>query len=230
MRVQVLQHVHFEDIGGMSPWLEKAGATISYTRLFKGDSPPPVDGIDLVIAMGGPMSVNDEAEFPWLKREKRFIREIVSRNTALLGVCLGAQLIASSLGSHVYRNREREIGWLPIKAAPPTPGTFRFPDECRVFHWHGETFDLPAGAVRLASSAACENQAFQIGRRIIGLQFHLETTPEGVAALLENCSGELTPGPYIQDAERISAADNTYYASVNALMSDVLDYLTAPDN
>jgi GMP synthase-like glutamine amidotransferase len=170
---------------------------VSYTRFFDDPALPQLNGLDLVIAMGGPMSVNDESTLPWLLSEKRFIRSAVERGIPVLGVCLGAQLVASALGARVYRNAQKEIGWFSIEGTPSTPNTFRFPEKCIAFHWHGETFSLPPGAVRLAKSVACENQAFQIAH-VIGLQFHLETTPESARALLDHCGDELVPGPYVQ--------------------------------
>ena len=227
MNVQVLQHVSFEDIGSMAPWLAEQRASVGHTR-FHEDSArlPAVKGLDLVIVMGGPMSVNDEAAYPWLKVEKRFVREAVERGTPLIGICLGAQLLANTFGARVYPNREREIGWYPIKAVASVEEVFRFPTQANVFHWHGETFDLPDGAVPLASSEACDNQAFQLGRRAIGLQFHLETTPESAAELIRNCRNELTVGAFVQSEAALSATPASVYARVNRLMNDVLGYLT----
>jgi GMP synthase-like glutamine amidotransferase len=233
MHAHVLQHVPFEDIGSMASWLAARGATLSYTRFYEpAAAPPSPAGIDLVIAMGGPMSVNDEDHLPWLRAEKAFMRELVAGEVSVLGVCLGAQLIASALGARVYPNPEKEIGWFPVRAhsdghnGPIDP--FRFPDECPVLHWHGETFDLPPGAIRLASSTACANQAFQIGRKVIGLQFHLETTPESAAAILDHCRDDLVAGPWIQTEAAIRAAAAGDYVAANQLMGLVLDYLTSP--
>lgn len=226
MKVHVLQHVNFEEIGSMALWLEDKGAEVSYTRFNEDPALPKATDFDLVIVMGGPMSVNDEAILPWLRLEKKFIRDAVEGDVSLLGVCLGAQLIASALGARVYRNHQKEIGWFQIKATPSETSTFRFPDICKVFHWHGETFDLPSGATRLAKSAVCENQAFQIGQHVIGLQFHLETTPENVQAILDNCGNGLIPGPYIQTADQILGIKSTGYTEINSLMGEVLSYVT----
>ncbi|HSO82205.1 type 1 glutamine amidotransferase [Thiocapsa sp.] len=232
MRVQVLQHVPFEDIGAMAPWLAARGVIPDYTRFYEDGLLPPVAGIDLVIVMGGPMSVNDEAQLPWLRDEKQFLREAIAHGVRVLGVCLGAQLIADALGARVFPNAAKEIGWFPIHGvsedAPPGEACCGFPAESLVFHWHGETFDLPPGAVRLARSAACENQAFRIGRQVVGLQFHLETTAESAAAILDHCRDELVPAPWIQTEAAIRGVDAAVYAEANRLMGRILDDLVGP--
>lgn len=227
MNVHILQHVPFEDIGSMAPWFEARGAKVRYTRFFEGSVLPDVEGLDLIIAMGGPMSVNDEAALPWLRGEKEFLRETVARGIPVLGVCLGAQLIASALGAEVYRNSGKEIGWFPI-TAEGGPDSFHFPDKRVVFHWHGETFDLPSGAVRLAQSRAYANQAFQVGRRVMALQFHLDMTPESTRAIINNCRDELVSGPYIQAESELLGVPDSVYRSANSLMEDVLSYITGP--
>lgn len=225
MKAHVLQHVPFEDIGCMRSWLQGRGAEIGYTRFFEDSPLPELDAVDLLIVMGGPMSVNDEAEWPWLADEKRFVRQAVESGKPVLGICLGAQLIASALGAKVYPGQHKEIGWLPIRGIPDP--VFPFPAEAQVFHWHGETFDLPPGAVRLAESAACANQAFRIGEQVMGLQFHLETTPESADAILNNCRDELVEAPHIQTEAQIRGVAPEVYAKANALMGRVLEDLTA---
>ncbi|HET6514796.1 MAG TPA: type 1 glutamine amidotransferase [Thermodesulfovibrionales bacterium] len=226
MKVQVLQHVHFEGLGCIESWLQTRGAKIAYTRFFRGDKLPALNSFDMIIALGGPMSVNDEVGLPWLKQEKQFLRDAIARGVPVLGICLGAQLIASALGARVYRNPLKEIGWFPIQAMPTSESVFLFPSECLVFHWHGETFDLPKGAVRLAKSAGCENQPFEIMSNVIGLQFHLETTPQSAIAILDNCREELIPGPFVQSEAALLAVSSNTYMTINASMSDVLSYLT----
>jgi GMP synthase-like glutamine amidotransferase len=230
MRAHILQHVPFEGIGSINSWLEARQAEITYTRFFESNMPPEIKGLDLVAIMGGPMSVNDEIALPWLIQEKSFIRNAIREGIPTLGICLGAQLIASALGAHVYRNACKEIGWFPIMATPYRENHFRFPERCLAFHWHGETFDLPPGAIHLARSRGCENQAFQIGKNAIGLQFHLETTPESLDALVANCRGELIPGPYIQSEKRLRLVAKSAYSKINSIMSDLLSYITAASN
>jgi len=227
MKVQVLQHVPFEDIGSMGEWLAARRASVGYTRFFADWQLPQPDGLDLVIAMGGPMSVNDEAAHPWLRAEKEFLRAVVQREVPLVGICLGAQLIAGALGARVYPGAEKEIGWFPIHPVP-APGRFSFPASAEVFHWHGETFDLPPGAALLASSTACRNQAFQLGDRVLGLQFHLETTPESLDALVVNSRHELIGGTFLQDETTLRAKGTETFARINRLMNQVLDYVTRP--
>ncbi len=226
MKVEVLQHVPFEGLGSIEAWLSERGAAVHTTRFYQSAALPDPRSIDLVIAMGGPMSVNDEREHPWLKQEKAFVKEAVDRGTAVLGVCLGAQMIASALGARVFANAHQEIGWFPVQAVSTDADVFRFPPQATVFHWHGETFGLPPGAVHLASSAGCKHQAFQIGKRVIGLQFHLETTPETADQLIRHCRDELVAGEYIQTEQALRAVPGDAYSGINRLMNAVLSYVT----
>jgi GMP synthase-like glutamine amidotransferase len=229
MRAHCLQHVPFEGLGCIEPWLVAARYEITYTRFFESVELPEPGAVDLLVVLGGPMSVNDETEFPWLAREKQFIRRAIAAGTPVLGICLGAQLIANALGARVARNREKEIGWFPVDATPAAgPALFHFPPSAEVFHWHGETFDLPPGAVHLARSAGCEHQAFQLGRSALALQFHLETTPAAARAMVEQGGAELQPARYVQSAAAILAAPPERYQAINTLMAAVLAFLCAP--
>ncbi|MDN5514935.1 MAG: gamma-glutamyl-gamma-aminobutyrate hydrolase family protein [Pseudomonas sp.] len=226
MHVQVLQHVPFEGVGSMAEWFQARGAAVHYTRFFEADArlPDPAS-CDLIVAMGGPMSVNDEAELPWLIEEKAFLRQAIEQGIPVLGICLGAQLIASALGARVQPNAQAEIGWFPVwRAESVGEGYFVFPDRVELLHWHGETSDLPEGARLLASSEACRHQAFQLGQRVIGLQCHPEMTPAIMADLLHQCADELKPGPWVQTPIQL-AAEAQRYQPGHALMAQVLDYL-----
>ncbi len=213
MRVHVFQHASFEGLAGIEPWLVKAGAMITYTRFFEAAALPALETIDWLIVMGGPMSVNDETTLPWLRSEKTCIAAAIARGTTVLGICLGAQLIASALGASITRNHEREIGWFPVSRLPGVdlhPLGACFPPTAEVLHWHGETFALPAGAVHLLRSAACENQAFAYGERVLGLQFHLETTFQSAREMIVEGRDELVPAPFVQTEEYLLASPLRY--------------------
>jgi len=228
MRTHYLQHVPFESPGSIEPWLRSAGCTITQTRFFESTSLPDPGEIDFLVVLGGPMSVTDDTEFSWLVEEKRFVRACIGAGKRVLGVCLGAQLIASALGARVFPNRFKEIGWFPVLGTPSIGRpAFSFPASMEVFHWHGETFDLPAGAVRIARSEGCENQAFQIGRAVVGLQFHLETTAESAREMVSHCRAGLVPAKYVQSEAEILKAGPEKYRAINGVMGKVLEYLTA---
>jgi GMP synthase-like glutamine amidotransferase len=231
MRAHFFQHAAFEGLGSIVPWLEARQVEVSTTRFFEKDELPNAADIDFLIVMGGPMSVNDERDYPWLVPEKRFIGDMINRGQAVLGVCLGSQLIASVLGSNVYPNSEREIGWFPVQSTSSKAHgpVFQFPAECLAFHWHGETFDLPVGAVHLAKSVGCRNQAFQLGANVMGLQFHLETTPLAAREIVMHCREEIVPARYVQSADVILGAPPERYAKINALMSEVLSFVMPDD-
>ena len=236
MRVHYLQHVPFEGLGSIGAWLDSRGARVTSTRLFDEPRLPAVDELDWLIVMGGPMSANDDDRLPWLVPERALIADAVAAGKVVLGICLGAQLIARALGARVYRSREPEIGWLPVVAVDGgAPGTgrreageadARGPLELplEAFHWHGETFDLPAGATWLARSAACAHQAFSVGPRVLGLQFHLEMTPDGARALAEACADELRDAPYVQSAAEM-LRDPRRFARINRAMEGTLEWL-----
>lgn len=226
MRAHYFQHVPFEGLGSIESWLKTNGYELTATRFFESADFPDPKAIDLLVVMGGPMSVNDEARFPWLASEKQFVREVIDFGKPVLGICLGAQIIANAMGAKVFPNHAKEIGWFPIQAVGPVDGsTFSFPPSETVFHWHGETFDLPSGAILLAKSEGCENQAFQLGRHVIGLQFHLETTQKSASEIVSNCRAELVPAKYVQTEEEILSASSGHYKLINDLMGGVLAFL-----
>ncbi|MFA7554975.1 MAG: type 1 glutamine amidotransferase [Spongiibacteraceae bacterium] len=228
MLAHYLQHVPFEGLGSIEDWLRQAGYDISCTQLFDAAKLPEIEDIDLLVVMGGPMSVNNELEYPWLVAEKEFIRRVIEAGKLVVGICLGAQLIANCLGSEVFPNSKKEIGWFPIEAVTSEGSfIFQFPKKIDVFHWHGETFDLPEGAVHIAKSKGCKNQAFQIGSTVIGLQFHLETTKTSAQEIVKHCKDELVDGEYIQSESAILSATQEQYSSINHLMGNILAYLHA---
>ncbi|MFW5826475.1 MAG: type 1 glutamine amidotransferase [Alkalispirochaeta sp.] len=208
MRIDVLQHVPFEGPAEIAHVLEEWGHVIHVTHLYAGDPLPAADHIGALVAMGGPMSVNDTDDVPWLAPEIALIREVIRLDTPVLGVCLGAQLIAAALGARVYPGEQREIGWYPVTTtsdAADSRLTADWPARATVLHWHGDTFDLPPEARLLATSRAYRHQAFHVRERVVGLQFHLEMGPEHVDQIVQNSRDELMPGPYVQSEEAILA-------------------------
>ena len=211
--IHCLQHVPFEPPAGIADWAAARGHGLSITRVFAGDALPDAGAIEALVIMGGPMSVHDQAKLPWLAPEKRLIAASLDAGIPVFGVCLGAQLIADATGARVHRNRFKEIGWFPVEATNEGHGRFALPRSFDAFHWHGETFQLPAGAVRLARTEACEQQMFAIGERVLGIQFHLEMTREGIADLAVHCAGDLETGPFVQDRDQLVGATAAIAAS-----------------
>lgn len=229
MRVHFLQHVPYEGLGNLQDWLQQGGHDVTATRLYAGDGLPRPDTLDMVIVMGGPMGIYDEADHPWLIAEKRFLDAVLSGEAFVLGICLGAQLLADRLGARVYSNGEKEIGWFPVQrteAAATTRLAACLPRTFTPFHWHGDTFDIPVDAVHLARSEACENQAFLYQDRVLGLQYHLEMTAAGAQDLID-CNGhELVEAPFIQPAEHM-LTQSASFADANRLMVALMDAFTA---
>ena len=227
MKIHYLQHVSFEGLGSIEQELQIRGHKVSRTRLYLDEPFPQMDQFDWLIVMGGPMGVYDENQFPWIKKEKAFIKAAIDAEKILLGICLGAQFIADALGAKVIKNRAKEIGWFPLHINEEMNlsclGNF-ITDGLEVFHWHGDTFEIPKGAVRLASSEACTNQGFIYHDRVVGFQFHLETTLESAALLIEHGSNDLDGTHYVQ-TENEMLEDGNKFTEINRVMKKVLDRL-----
>lgn len=204
-KIQILQHVAFETPGFLKT-LPSDSFSVSVSHVYKGDALPDSSSFDILVILGGPMNVDEHERYPWLETEKDYIRHVIDAGGKILGICLGAQLIASALGAKVTKNPHKEIGWFPInKTVSGRMCTLlnMIPDSCMALHWHGDTFDIPRNASLEVSSDACKNQLFTYNNRVIGMQFHFEATDESIDALIDNCKSELIPGMYIQDAATI---------------------------
>ena len=204
MHIHYFQHVHFEGPGHIERWANEHGHQVTSTRFFEaGHTLPDLAAIDVLIVLGGPMSIYDERDYEWLVDEKRFIGEAIEAGKKILGICLGAQLLANVLGAAVKPAPNKEIGWFSIsrtdesKQLPLFHELFK--DQTTVLHWHADKFELPYGALDLAYSAANKNQAFAVGQQLLGLQFHIETMPDNVQALVEHAYADSIPGNFVQD-------------------------------
>ena len=224
MRVHCFQHAAFEGPGYIENWIEKNRHSITFTHFFNNDHTiPDTSDIDLLVIMGGPMSVNDENKYSWLIKEKLFLKKMIDQNKPVLGICLGSQLIANVLGSKIFKNSFKEIGWYPVYKTVNSRLDDLFPDNFHALHWHGETFDIPEHAQFLASSNACRNQAFVYNNNIYGFQFHLEITPESIKNLIMNCKNELVDGKFIQKEKELIIYTKKYYEKTNEILEQILD-------
>lgn len=229
MRLHYLQHVPFEGPAAITAWAESRGHSLACCRLFEGQTAPNIEEVDGLIVMGGPMGVGDIERFPWLKAEADYLKTFIATGKPLLGICLGAQLIAHVLGAAVTKNSEPEIGWFPITSNPQSSYADLFPSPLDVYHWHGDTFAIPNGAEHLASSQACTNQGF-IYNKVVGLQFHLEATPAWAERLIEHCSDELIAAPFVQQGPEM-LSDLNRFDRVNQVLNNLLDrWSTASSN
>lgn len=205
MRLHYFQHEPHEDLGSIGLWAESRGFSLSSTHFYKGETiSVTLNDIDFLVVMGGSMNADEEAIYPWMAEEKAFIKAAIDAGKYVLGICIGAQLIARVLGAPVTKNHQKEIGWLPVGF---TPGALALPllngfnETMLVFHWHGDTFALPLGAVRLASSEACANQGYLWKEKVLGLQFHMETTETHVRDFVKFGGAEIEAGgKYVQSA------------------------------
>ncbi|MDX6494540.1 MAG: hypothetical protein QOE17_526 [Gaiellales bacterium] len=236
MKALVLQHIACEPPGVYEDVLLERDASIHRVELDEGDLLPDWRKFDLIVAMGGPMSVNDEREHPWLVDEKRLIREAVTAGAGFWGACLGVQLLASCLGARVHAGATPEVGVLPVTLTDEGAADAvlsGLPRELPTLQWHGDTFDLPDGAVRLAGSAAYPNQAFRWGRAAYGVQFHLEVTGgmarewAQVPAYVDSLERTLGPGSAEQLFADFDAASATMQDHARAMFERWVDVASA---
>ena len=198
MAVLIIKNIITEGPGTIEDFLKKEDIYFKVAELSSGELSPPVEDFDTVIIMGGPMGVYEMDQYPHLRIESRIIREAINRDMKILGICLGCQMVAHCLGSEVYRGPEEEVGWHSIELTGDGlkdplmrklaihPRVEDFWKKFKVFHWHGDTFDLPIGAVLLASSERYKNQAFRYKNNVYAFQFHIEVTKEMIREWLED--------------------------------------------
>lgn len=227
MRIHCILHESFEGLGCINDWIIAKKHSFTITHTYLNETFPDVNAFDLLIIMGGTASVYEMDKHQWLKEEKKFISRAVKKDCKILGICFGAQLLADVLGAKVYKGPYKEIGWFPVSFNKTDLSQLHFlPEIMDVFHWHGDTFDIPVGAVRMGSSEAIPNQGFVFGKNIISLQFHLEMNSQQIQTMLKSGASELKENAkYIQSVEQI-LSNNDFFADNNRLMYSILDYLS----
>ena len=225
MRMAVLQHVEVEGPAAVADWAAGRGFRVRIFHLHRDPTLPSLSDFDMLTVMGGPMSANDEARLGWLGPEIALVREAIAADKIVLGICLGAQIIAKALGARVYPGGTKEIGWFPVQRTGSHSLFDGLPDSFTTFHWHGETFDLPHEATSLAKSKITETQAFAVSQRVLGLQFHMEATAQSVRALLEGAGHEIGSGVFEQLPDTI-VAGLKQCANLRPLLDTVLGRLT----
>lgn len=232
MRLHIFQHTASEGPGRIAAWARERGHAVSATHFYRGGNPPRAEEFDFLAVMGGPMNIYEHRDHPWLRAEKRALAEAIAAGKTVLGVCLGAQLLADALDAKVFQNPELEIGWFPVRFDAEKIARARafenFPRELTALHWHGDTFELPRGATRLAASAACENQAFTSGENLVGLQFHIEVEPSDVRAFIGDATdAEIGAGPWVQTRAQLLAGGPQHMAATHRALDGLLDALAA---
>jgi GMP synthase-like glutamine amidotransferase len=226
MRVIALQHAVNEGPGEIARWAEARGHKVAVCHLYAGDALPALGDFDLLVVMGGEMNIYQYRDYPWLKPERQLITAAMQAEKRVIGICLGAQLIADALGARVTQNRIWEIGWFPIQFTPEARKHFpTLPASATVLHWHGDTFDLPPGALRLAANEACPEQGFVVPGKCLGLQCHLEMDPELVRETVDGSSEFLRwpKGPCVQTPETILAGAGVHSAPNKIMLDALLD-------
>lgn len=207
MRMHVVQHVPFEGPGAIAQWAAERGYELT-SALALLEEYPPAEQVDFLVVMGGPMDADDEVTSPWLTAEKHFVAAVIAAGRPVLGVCLGAQILAEVLGGVVRRMEYPEIGWYPVLQTPEGAEDALFSawnEPSIVGQWHGDTFELPLGMEPTLSSQACRNQAFVFDGRVVGLQFHIEWTEKALAELVAQCADDLAvDSPFVMTAEQIA--------------------------
>lgn len=228
IRMHYLQHVPFEDLANIEVWAKEKGFSITSTKLYSDESLPMRDEFDWLVIMGGPMNIYEEHIYRWLGQEKRFIEQAISDGKLVLGICLGAQLIADVLGGKVHKNKYKEIGWFDVELTADAKNSRVFNnlgERFIAFHWHGDTFDIPPGCIHAAKSEVCANQAFATeDGKVVGLQFHLETSRESIEKLLKYCKDDIIDGgKYVQSEEEMLSKADEYLKAINEQMVKLLE-------
>lgn len=223
MIIQAIIHADHEPLDTVGIWAEKRGHFINVARPYAGEKLPSPQEFDMLVIMGGPQCAYELDIFPYLLDEIALIQAAIKENKAVLGICLGAQLIGAALGARALTSPEREIGIFPVMLLPESqedPIFKGFSHEFDVMHWHNDMAGLPEGATVLGYSAGCPHQIIRFKKRVYGLQCHFEMSFEVAKKLIEHCPEDLKPAPFTQNKEQILAAD---FGTFNGMMMTILD-------
>ncbi len=224
MKIHCFRHTELAVSDYLPTWAANHGHSWECTLVPSAKRLPRLSDLDCLIVLGGPMSVWHEDMHPWLRVEKQYLEKVITAGKLLLGICLGAQLLADVLGARTYTGLHQEIGWFPVETTTESRNTWLgnvLPSSFVTYLWHGDTYDLPNGAVHIARSAAFENQGF-IWNHTMALQFHLEVRPAWVRLLAARDAHVLVPAPYIQSADKILGQPERLYRDNNTLMDALL--------
>jgi GMP synthase-like glutamine amidotransferase len=227
VKIHCLQHLKNDTLGNIGIWIDEKGYRLTKTLLYENSVFPAPEEFDMLLIMGGTMSVYQEDEYPWLKPEKEFVKETIKAGKPIMGSCFGAQMIAEVLGGKVRENQYKEIGWHTVRSVEGKSSSeikssklpsCMFP-EFTGFMWHGDTFEIPAGAVKLFESEACQNQGFIYNGKVFGLQFHPEANRQWVRNLIRDSGHDLVSGKYIQSEKEILGQESFFESSRNLSFS-----------
>jgi len=225
MKALILKHISYENPGFIQDFFKQKNIEFKIVNIWQKRKLPDIKNFDIFVIMGGPMGVYDVDKYKWLLKEKKYIKSAVEKGKKIFGICLGAQLLAENFGAKIYKNKFKEIGWYPVKLTEDAKRHYLFnsiPDKFFTFHWHNDTFSIPKGSIRIASSDACENQGFVLGKNIIGLQFHPEITEKDLKLFLKYGSKELIKSNFIQGKKEIMK-NKKFIKENNNILYEILD-------
>jgi len=233
LKIHALINYSIADLGTIEEWANDEGHTITTSNAYENDTYPELHDLDMLIILGGIMGAYEEDKFPWLISEKKFIKKAIEANKIVLGICLGAQLIADVLGGKALPHTHQEIGWWKVKfnsESQNTPIFKNLPKELEVFQFHGDTYELPNEAVCIAGNTACKNQAFIYKDRVVGLQFHPEFNEEKLQEIVSIHGDEVKPGGFVQLPEEFLGKTHyhkTVYRFLYSLLNNIENHLNS---